>query len=312
MLKADSACYLCGHQPVPIACEPAEGVEVDCPVCGKYGGRGWTDELRAVLANDPMVRAGLRIAARQAASRGEVLEVRPADFHEVARVAAYQPLTRKRAALLEMMRSGSRGRFGRDVTVDLDKGYPAVWCHDPGEMRLVLEMLEEQKLVYTVAAQMSRYALTPEGWAETEPSRGGPVPGRCFVAMAADDRLAPAFDHGIAPAIDDCGLDCAYVNRSESNGSINAESEYELRRAEVVIADCSIDRGGVYFEAGYGIALGRVVIFTCSKKRFKNGRGVHFDTRHYRHIVWDDEADLRRQLVTRLRATTPSLLNPVR
>lgn len=244
--------------------------------------------------------------------RGEVLEVREASFREVARVAANQPLTRKRAALLEMMRSESRGRYGRDITVDFDKGFPAFWCHDREEMRLVLEMLEEQKLVRTVAAQMSRYALTPEGWAETEPSRSGPVPGRCFVAMAADEKLAPAFDLGIGPAIDECGLDCAYVNRSQSNGSINAEIEYELRRAEVVVADCSIDRGGVYFEAGFGIALGRVVIFTCSKKRFKNGRGVHFDTRHYRHIVWDDEADLRRQLVTRLRATTPSLLNPVR
>ena len=58
---------------------------------------------------------------------------------------------------------------------------------------------------------------------------------------------------------------------------------------------------GVYFEAGYVLALEREVIFTCQKKDFNNK--VHFDTRPYNHIFWEKPADLRDQLTARIRAT---------
>lgn len=237
-----------------------------------------------------------------------MLEIRRADYKEIAHEAAHQPLARKVTAILEMMRDASRGRFGRDIDVNFST-YPTYWCHDESEMRRLFEILEEQGLLRLVAARSSRYELSPAGWDVTEPTRGGPVPGRVFVAMAADPRLDSAYERGIAPAIADAGLASVYINKSKANGSINAEIEYELRRAEMVVADCTISRGGVYFEAGFGLALGRQVIFTCSRKAFgRNGKGVHFDTRHHRHVVWADEDDLRKQLADRLRATTPSLL----
>ena len=58
-------------------------------------------------------------------------------------------------------------------------------------------------------------------------------------------------------------------------------------------------RGGVYFEAGLAYGLGLPVIYTCRKdKVFK----LHFDTRQYHHIVWEEPADLCRDLKNRIQA----------
>jgi nucleoside 2-deoxyribosyltransferase len=60
-------------------------------------------------------------------------------------------------------------------------------------------------------------------------------------------------------------------------------------------------RTGVYFEAGYALALGRQVIWTCRRDRAKVD--MHFDTRQYNHILWNDAADLQEQLYYRIAAT---------
>jgi nucleoside 2-deoxyribosyltransferase len=68
------------------------------------------------------------------------------------------------------------------------------------------------------------------------------------------------------------------------------------------VADFTLHRGGVYFEAGYALALGRTVIWCC---RQDHADQLHFDTRQYPHILWQTPADLRRQLRDRLRYLLP-------
>jgi len=50
------------------------------------------------------------------------------------------------------------------------------------------------------------------------------------------------------------------------------------------------------------MGLGRPVIWSCRDDDLKN---VHFDTRQYNHIVWNEPADLRAQLTNRIKATIP-------
>jgi len=66
------------------------------------------------------------------------------------------------------------------------------------------------------------------------------------------------------------------------------------------VADFTGSRGGVYFEAGFALGLGIPVIWSCRKNDVKK---VHFDTRQYNHIVWNDSSDLYRQLRDRIEAT---------
>ncbi len=50
---------------------------------------------------------------------------------------------------------------------------------------------------------------------------------------------------------------------------------------------------GVYFEAGYALGLGIPVFWSVHKKEVSC---VHFDTKQYNHIVWENEKDLADKL----------------
>jgi nucleoside 2-deoxyribosyltransferase len=74
----------------------------------------------------------------------------------------------------------------------------------------------------------------------------------------------------------------------------------EIRGSQFVVADVSQHKPGVYFEAGFAMALNRPVIWTCREEDFDL---IHFDTRQYNHIKWRTPDDLRQQLADRILAT---------
>jgi nucleoside 2-deoxyribosyltransferase len=121
-----------------------------------------------------------------------------------------------------------------------------------------------------------------------------------FVAMSFDPGLNSVFSDGIALAISDAGYDPFRIDRVHHNEKICDRIVAEIRRARFLVADVTMQRQGVYFEAGFAMALGLPVIWCCHKDDLKN---VHFDTRQYNHIVWSEPADLRRQLSDRISAT---------
>jgi nucleoside 2-deoxyribosyltransferase len=134
-----------------------------------------------------------------------------------------------------------------------------------------------------------------ERWGE---SRNG------FVAMWFGDEMSGAYVDAIAPAIESEGFVPVRIDGREHNNKIDDEIVREIRRARFIVADfsCGPDgvRGGVYFEAGYALALGRPVIFTV---RAADLHRVHFDTRQFNHIVWEDPVELRARLANRIGAT---------
>lgn len=115
--------------------------------------------------------------------------------------------------------------------------------------------------------------MTLDGWAELErPGEQEIVSGRVFVAISFKPELNPAYEDKILA---------------------------EIALAEFVVADVTHHSQGVYFEAGYAMALGRPVVFTC---REDHKADCHFDTQHYPHLFWKTPADLREQLASWLGA----------
>jgi len=129
------------------------------------------------------------------------------------------------------------------------------------------------------------------------------VPGTCFVAMSFDPSLASAYDQGLCAAIEqDCGMKATRVDREHFGEKICDHILTEIRRAQFVVADATQQKPGAYFEAGFAMALGRDVIWTCEEDDFPNR---HFDTRQYPHIKWKAPVDLRQQLADAIRARIP-------
>jgi hypothetical protein len=74
----------------------------------------------------------------------------------------------------------------------------------------------------------------------------------------------------------------------------------EIRRSHFVVADFTLQRQNVYFEAGFAEALGLQVIYTCREDDIKN---AHFDIRQRNHIVWNAPEELKDELKNRIGAT---------
>jgi nucleoside 2-deoxyribosyltransferase len=75
----------------------------------------------------------------------------------------------------------------------------------------------------------------------------------------------------------------------------------EIRQAQIVVADFTGQRAGVYYEAGFAEGLSIPVIRTCRKDEEEQTK-LHFDVNHYPFIFWKDSEDLRKKLKARILA----------
>lgn len=146
--------------------------------------------------------------------------------------------------------------------------------------------------------------LTVEGHVRLAELESTYIPSaKAFIAMWFDESMDEVWKHGVDPAVRNSGYEPVRIDRKEHLNKIDDEIVAEIRRARFVVADFTHGdtgaRGGVYYEAGFAHGLGIPVIFSCRKDRLEE---VHFDTRQYNHIVWENPNDLRDRLTKRIAA----------
>ena len=182
------------------------------------------------------------------------------------------------------------------------------------ELQSLLQYLAEQHWLNpertTLTPGMFRCVVSIQGYAKVEEVIRNAVSSQCFVAMWFDDSMEIAYDNAIAPAIRNAGYIPVRIDRKpDLIGKIDDAIVAEIRRSRFAVADFThgIDgaRGGVYFEAGFALGLNIPVIFTCREDDIDK---VHFDTRQFNHILWNDTDlnDFRKRLQDRIEA---SILN---
>ena len=150
----------------------------------------------------------------------------------------------------------------------------------------------------------SPYRLTVGGYAHlAELERTIIDSSQVFVAMWFDDSMVPAWEDGIKPAIENTGYTPMRIDQKEHVDRIDDQIIAEIRRSRFVVADFTHGekgvRGGVYYEAGFSHGLDIPVIFTCQKDILGD---IHFDTRQYNHISWENPEELREKLEARIGA----------
>ena len=118
--------------------------------------------------------------------------------------------------------------------------------------------------------------------------------------MAFAPELRSAWDDGIKLALSNSRYRPYRVDAEEHLDRIDAKIITEIRNSRFLVADVTLQRPGVYFEAGFAIGLGLPVVWCVRKDDLKN---VHFDTRQYNHVVWETEAELAKELYHRVVAT---------
>ena len=128
-------------------------------------------------------------------------------------------------------------------------------------------------------------------------------PVQAFVAMWFHEEMTIAYEEGIKKAVESAGYTPMRIDEKPDVNKIDDEIIAEIRRSRFLVADFTHGkdgaRGGVYFEAGFALGLGIPVIYSCRKDMVDQ---LHFDTRQYHHIVWEEPADLCRDLKNRIQA----------
>lgn len=208
-------------------------------------------------------------------------------------------MSQKFQMILEAARKSS-AQFGAKFTLKHNQDYPLFDAAGSDEAwALIGHLVESQLIASRSLNDQFTYALTAKGWEVLEPLKPGGILGRCFVAMSFDPDLDSAYFQGIKPAVLECGYIPICLKETPTNEKICDLILSEIRKAQFLVADFTQQKGGVYFESGFGKALGKEVFWTCRADDFHN---LHFDTNHYGHLKWTDPPSLRDQLKNRILA----------
>ena len=276
---------------------------VECGQCGNYKiTRMLYDTIispKSLSAETEGLLPYLSAHTRQATERGEEVSLDNGNWKEFALAHANTSVATKLTRFLEII--AARTKPGKSGEIDSVKDAPLLDASNPDEVVFFANTLHERELIDYAGKNF--YSLKAKGWEAIQSASINGIPRRCFVAMSFDGSLQGAYDSGIFLAVkNDCKMDPIRVDREEYNEDICDKIIAEIRTCQFVVADFTMQRHGVYFEAGFAMGLGRPVIWACREDDFKN---VHFDTRQYNHIVWKDPADLREKLTNRIKATIP-------
>lgn len=176
------------------------------------------------------------------------------------------------------------------------------------EVKFLLEMLTERGAIRLGNENpIPQITVLPRGYEQVSAAALDIQSDQAFVAMWFDNSMLDAYEHGIELAVRSAGYRPMRIDRKEHVNKIDDEIIAEIRRSRFLIADFTSKpnnpRGGVYFEAGFALALGKPVIWTCRQDVIDH---VHFDTRQFNHIVWASPEELAERLKNRIGAVIGS------
>lgn len=192
---------------------------------------------------------------------------------------------------------------GQRIEFDNVHDYSIACAKNLGEIMFYFDGLADRKLIERHApftgSSKPRATITVAGWNELKRLENlGDQSSSVFIAMAFSP-TRDQFERAISEAIKEAGYVPVRVDQVEHINKIDDEIIARIRAAKFLVADFTMQRNGVYFEAGFMLGLGRPVIWLCDKAELSL---VHFDTRQYNMIDYEGAEDLRRRLQLRIQA----------
>ncbi len=143
------------------------------------------------------------------------------------------------------------------------------------------------------------FCISQEAVAKFEEDAKGLRGGFAFLAIKFEKKSEETIS-AIREALMRCGYETVCMKDYETNDWIMPEIFHAIKSCDFLVADFSIPCDGVYYEAGYALALGKPVIHTCGKRAEKN---LHFDVAQKSTVMYESMDDLRNRLEKRVLAT---------
>jgi len=185
---------------------------------------------------------------------------------------------------------------------------------DKYEERLfsIIAMMEEMGYIRIVNSVYRALKIDYSGWERIDRIQAdNRIYNKGFIAMWYDKSMIE-YRQAIIDAISESGYVHSIIDEKEYNGQIVPEIFYEIETSNFVVADLTGNRGGVYYEAGYALALGKVLIVTVKDININDNNlseqeilkyTPHFDVAQRNQIRYKDAEDLKAKLIRRITAT---------
>ena len=186
---------------------------------------------------------------------------------------------------------------GAEVTVVPDDAIPLTWSSNDQEVSFLLRSLQSLGyLHWRATTEREIVVLAAAGYRRLEELGGYSAQNkRVFVAMSFDESLDAIYDDGLRPAITAAGFEPVRVDRGHHGDRIDSKILLEIRKCRALVADATLLRPSVFYEAGLAEGFGKPVFWTCREKMIED-KELPFDTRQFPHTGWKDAEDLRRKL----------------
>lgn len=294
-------CYICG---CPLAVkEEVPGRPIfhfECAACGHY------QISRQLYAAKSNIEDGRRYIVsafiRENSSKAQPISLGMDNIKELANFDAVPRTPMDKMNRIMHYLGSVSTEAGAGIAIDSEIDYPIAYAKSPAEFEFLMENLKNTGLVDFVGdTSHDELRITIDGWKYLiEFSTKSKVSGEAFVAMWFNKDMDMAWDKGFRPALEKCGYKAVRIDLVHHNEKICDRIVSEIRRAGLLVADCTGQRMNVFFEAGFAVGLGTPVIWTCRSDYMKE---LPFDTRQYNHVEWKDEMELYEKLVDRIMAT---------
>lgn len=207
--------------------------------------------------------------------------------------------------LLIYLRNESK-HFGASIIINSRKLQAVLYAKNDAESNFLQIYLIENGLIgkpMPEGVDEIRFKLTTKGWDRIyEIEKGRIKSNQGFVAMSFNPSLKEIYDNHIKLAIENTGFSSFRTDGFEHNEKIDDLIISEIKKSQFLIADVTEQKQGVYFEAGYAMGIGLPVVWMCRKDDLEK---VHFDTRQFNYIVWENGQELQEKLEIRIRSTIP-------
>ena len=266
------------HKPCPICKLDAQDVKVwdhgerltlECGRCGKFT----ITRTAADIAEGKKLGSKLSAWIRERSeSGGEVPEISSTTLKEVEAILPSYRVAQKQLLLLRAFERHTKFP-GEAVLITTHLDYPLAWADGEDELRYLLRSLIERHLIRRLDGPPDlndtfsfQIELTADGWSFLdERARPSVISNQAFVAMAFHPELKSAWETGIQPALRRAGFAPYRVDIEPHIERIDTKIITEIKNSRFLVADVTLQRQGVYFEAGYALGMG-LPVFWCVRK----------------------------------------------
>lgn len=297
-------CVVCNEVVADVTALAGEDCyQVSCAFCGNYAISGTASRM---VSDFPYTRRQIaRVRGWLRENQGIVLQ--PNDINMLRDLEGISVGERAEKLLTALSKEvptvGHRFEFTPNNSA---KWRAHSWSEDFNELAYLLTQYlttTKQWLNHLPGTGRICVQISPQGYDYLESLRlGGTDRASGFCAMWFGDEMTHVWKDTIRPAIRAAGYEAVRIDGIEHNNKIDDEILAKIRASRFVVADFTGERGGVYFEAGFAMGLGRPVIWTVREDYLSK---IHFDNRQYNFIVWkpEDLPDFAKRLQLRIEAT---------